>query len=306
MKNYDNTFNKILEEVKKHQEKKDYKKFKKIDIHEHITSEPDFDKFLEVMDEFNIEKVLLMPSGGEGREREELVLKIQEKYPDKYVAFAFLKEVGKRAEKHLKNSIKAGAKGLKLLLWHPNIYSNNKLPMDSAEVWRIFEICSESKIPILAHMSIRSYPEHSEQLENTLKKFPQQIFIIPHYLGAAPRLDDIVSPLLDKYPNLYTDVSMGGGKNRYVSYIQGFRKTFRQFFKKYHNRLFWGTDLFIGPKSSKNTRFYHNRIKHDINLFDEKFFYSPFHEENTFLRGLNLSDKILNDVFYNNARRLLK
>jgi len=40
-------------------------------------------------------------------------------------------------------------------------------------------------------------------------------------------------------------------------------------------------------------------------MLDEKFFYSLFYEENRYLRGLNLADWILEDVFYNNAKRVL-
>lgn len=304
MQTYKEVFNKITKEVKNHQQQKDYSKFKKIDAHEHITEEADFEKYLEVMDYFNIEKVFLMPTGKD-YQREDFALKLQQKYPDKIKTFAFLDSIGNRAEDHLKGSIKKGAKGLKLLLWHPNIYTKNKIRMDSEPVYRLFKICDKANIPVLAHMSLANFPEHREQLENTLNKFRKLILIIPHYLGAAPKLQ-IVDELLAKYSNLYTDVSMGGGKNRYVAYIQGFRKRFRNFFKKNHNRLFWGGDFFIGQKSSALTKFYYQRIKHDINMLDETFFYSPFYNENRYLRGLNLADWILEDVFYNNAKRVLK
>lgn len=305
MNTHTDLFKKITAETKLHQQKKSYKKFKKIDTHEHVGKQPEFDSFQQVMDEFNIEKVFLMPTGSDSEKRQEKSLQIQNTYPDNFLSFSYLNSVGTQAENHLNRSIKKGAKGLKLLLWHPNIYPKKKIELDSQPVAKIFSICSHHNIPVNAHISLRNFPEHKKNLENMLTNFPHLTFIAPHYIGAAPRLD-ITAELLNKFPNLYTDVSMGGGKNRYVSYVQGFRKTFRRFFKDYHQRLFWGTDIFIKKRTAKRMRFYKERIKHDINLFDERFFYSPFYEENRFLHGLNLPDKILEKVFYNNAKKVFK
>lgn len=57
MKTYQKLFNKITKEVKEYQKQKAYAKFKKIDTHEHVSDNADFEKFLEVMHYFNIEKV---------------------------------------------------------------------------------------------------------------------------------------------------------------------------------------------------------------------------------------------------------
>ncbi len=304
MKNpYKNLFRKITAEVKEYQKHKDYKKFKKIDTHEHVGDNPDFKRILKVMGEFNIEKVFLMPTGGKDHKKQDTALNIQKEYPDKFVAFGYLNEVGDVSEIYLKELIKRGIKGLKLLFWHPSVYPQKKIAMNSKPIFRIFDICQKHNIPILAHMSIRNFSEHREQLAKTLERFPDLLLIIPHYLGAAPQLE-IVGDMLDQFPNLYTDVSMGGGINRYVAYIQGFHTKFENFFKKYHQRLFWGADLFI--EKSASMKFYRKRMQHDINMFSERFYYSPFYEESDFLYGLNLPDKILEDVFYNNAKRIFK
>jgi len=121
----------------------------------------------------------------------------------------------------------------------------NQITKDAKKHQKQKDYSKFKKIDTHEHITEEAdFPEHKEQLEATLKKFPKLIFIIPHYLGAAPKLS-IVGEMLDKYPNLYTDISMGGGKNMYVAFIQGFRKRFRKFFKKYHNRLFWGTDFLL-------------------------------------------------------------
>jgi len=302
---YRKLFRKITAEVKEYQQHKDYKKFKKIDTHEHVGNNPDFDRFLHIMDEFNIKKVFLMPTGQKAyqKKKQEIALEMQRQYPDKFVAFGYLDRVGSESEDYLKKIIGKGIKGLKLLFWHPDIYPQKKIAMDSKPIFRIFDICQKSNIPVLAHMSIRNFSEHREQLANTLNKFPDLLFLVPHYLGAAPQLN-IVGEMLDRYPNLHTDVSMGGGKNRYVSYIQGFHKEFKDFFKKYRRRLCWGADLFIDKSIS--TKFYRERMRHDINMFSEEFYYSPSHKESDFLYGLDIPDNILEDVFYNNAKRIFR
>jgi len=303
MKTYREIFKKITQEVKEYQREKDYKKFKKLDTHEHVGDDADFEAFLEVMAEFNIEKTFLMPTG-KNHERQRAALKAQAQYPDKFVAFGFLDTLGKEGENYLSSLIEQGIKGVKFLFWHPAVYPEKKIAFDSPEALNVFEICAKRRLPVVAHLSLHNFPEQKEQLEHTLKKFPEHVFVIPHYLETAPELA-VASELLDAHANLYTDISMGGGKNRYVAYIQGFRKRFRSFFKKYQDRLFWGTDIFIEAKSVHEMNFYRERIRHDINMLDERFFYSPFFKESQFLQGLNFSDEILEKVFYKNAERVL-
>lgn len=303
MTNYRELFKKILVEIKKYQGEKDYKKFKKIDTHEHVGDGADFEAFLEIMEEFCIEKVWLMPTGDD-KKRQRETLKAAKTYPQKFVAFGYTDKTGKKAEQYVESLIKEGIKGLKLLFWHPNIYSKKNIALDSPQMWRLFEICGTYNIPILAHMGLARFPELQDQLERTLTHFSGVRFIIPHYVGLAP---DLVraGKLLDKYPNLYTDVSMGGGKNRYAAYAQGFKKRFRIFFKKWSKKIFWGTDMFIEDNSSLAMEFYRERIKHDINMLNEQLFYSPFFPEDRFLQGLHISDEILQNVFYKNAKKFL-
>lgn len=305
MRNYDQLFHQIIKEVKAYQKEKDYTKFKKIDIHEHVGQKADFEEFLKAMDRFNIRKAFLMPTGKNYQEKEEIALKIQKKYPKRFIAFANVDKLGKTAEKHLVKRIKQGAKGLKLLLWHANIYPKHGTDFNSKPAFRLFKICEQNRLPILVHLGLGRFPQLNKQLEEALATFTKTTFLVAHYLKMAPRLE-VVAQFLDKYPNLYTDISMGGGKNRYVSYIQGFRKKFRNFFREYSDRITWGVDTFIYKKKPYNIRFYNKRIKHDLNLLEERFFYSPFYEENRYLFGLNLPDWILRKIYWENPLRIFK
>lgn len=303
MKDYSEVFEHIFIEIKEYQKEKDYKKFRKIDTHEHVGDGADFEAFGEIMEEFCIEKVWLMPTGDD-KKRQGEALKAAKMYPQKFVTFGYTDKTGKKAEQYIESLIGEGIKGLKLLFWHPNIYAKKKIAFDSPHIWRLFEICGTYNIPIFAHMGLGHFSELQDQLEHTLGWFPHLRFIIPHYVGLAPDLAR-AGKLLDKYPNLYTDVSMGGGKNRYAAYAQGFKKRFRIFFKKHSEKLFWGTDMFIEDNSSLTMEFYRERIKHDINMLNERLFYSPFFPEDRFLQGLQISDEVLQNVFYENAKKFL-
>jgi hypothetical protein len=53
-----------------------------------------------------------------------------------------------------------------------------------------------------------------------------------------PQLE-LCAETLDKFPNVYIDISMGGGLKRYMRYFDENPELWRNFILKYQDRIFW-------------------------------------------------------------------
>jgi predicted TIM-barrel fold metal-dependent hydrolase len=126
----------------------------------------------------------------------------------------------------------------------------------------LYEACSELKLPLLFHldnqrnMDVPGLPG----LERALKAYPETIFIghgngwwasisgqvAQVDLGGYPRGEvtpgGAIDMLMDKYPNLYGDLSAGSGANA----IRRDTKFGRDFLIRRADRLMFGTD-FLAP-----------------------------------------------------------
>lgn len=136
---------------------------------------------------------------------------------------------------------------------------------------------------------------HSEviaTLERTIKKHPGITFIACHFLNCTYDLS-ILGKMLDKYPNLYSDISQ---REAYVASIPRFAK---QFMEKYSDRLVWGTD------QGYSLPMYRNSF-HILETLDEHFYAWDVSNTPWCLYGLGLSDLTLKKLYRDNALKLLK
>ncbi len=128
-------------------------------------------------------------------------------------------------------------------------------------------------------------------LEEAVRDNPKTTFIACHLANCNADLNQL-GKLLDRFPNLYADVSA-----RYAEFapIPRFAKAFME---KYSDRLVYGTDMGISREMYRTTF----RI---LESADEHFY-----ELNRFgyhwpLYGLNLSTKTLKKMYNGNARRIM-
>lgn len=139
-------------------------------------------------------------------------------------------------------------------------------------------------------------PSHEailQQRENLLRKHPGVTFIAAHMAGLGNDLQEL-SRLLDRYPNLYVDISdrlYEVGRQPYTA---------RKFFIRYQDRLLFGIDLY--PETSVYQDYY--RI---LETRDEYIDYprSYFKHGRWKVYGLNLPDDVLEKLYYRNAMTLL-
>jgi predicted TIM-barrel fold metal-dependent hydrolase len=127
-------------------------------------------------------------------------------------------------------------------------------------------------------------------LENAVKKHPGTIFIACHLANQNTDLNKL-GVLLDKYANLYADISARYAENAPVP-----RYT-KAFFEKYQDKLLYGTDMGF-EKSMYETTF---RI---LESLDEHFYNIELFNYHWPLNGFGLNDETLEKLYKKNAEKI--
>jgi len=209
-----------------------------------------------------------------------------------------------------------GAAGLKLYNGHSNFHDR---PLDDESMLPVYAYCQETGLPICWHVNLVSY---GDEFMRVLAKYPNLRLIIPHF-GVTffhPRQKPFrdFQALLDAYPNIYTDTSFGT-RQILVSGLEAVSKdpdVFREFFRKYSDRILFGTDMVITANKEKSAEWIEAVIRacRDVLEKDTYHFYmgakgSPYADKganNVYgaYRGLALSDEILRKVYETNFEKL--
>ena len=175
-----------------------------------------------------------------------------------------------------------------------------RMMYDNPDAVRMYRVCAELKLPVLVHIDYELYDDPTaypwpnwwygggiEALERVLALCPETVFIghAPGFWanisGDGEHLTESypkgsvtpggkVPALLDKYPNLFCDISAGSGHNALNRDL-----TFaKQFLTRYQDRVMYGRDC-----------------------------YETIHRD--LLDNLDLPGEILEKIYYKNAVRLL-
>jgi len=286
-----------------------------IDMHEHYRAGGDMEKYLKVARSLGIAKTLFVPTGNgpdnAGFEKhQKALLEMQVKYPDEVIAFCTVDEAKEEAPAILEECLKDGGKGLKLMTGHPSFYD---VPLNSDIMQKLFEVAREHDVPVLIHVSIMSIPTAEAEFKDLLDKVPGVTVNYAHYCSsiyAGINLDKCAS-FLDKYPDLYIDLSMGGGIERYFQYTTEDMPRIRDFILKYQDRVLVGTDLILAPKPSPtaNAAWVRARMMCDYSLHQEKLYRCPIMNNKgkyTLLPGFELPDDVLKKIYIENPKKFLK
>jgi uncharacterized protein len=187
-----------------------------------------------------------------------------------------------------------GAKGLKLYGGHALFHD---LPLDHSDMDPLYRFCQSERIPILYHVNPALY---GKEFENVLRRYDTLKVICPHLCLSTintPRLEH----LMDDYPQLFTDLSMG-----YIDFLKAallrFSRSparYRKLLTKYSDRILFGTDMVVtdaGYKTAewleKTTRAYRDLI--------EKGEYEYVGIPGVKLRGLSLPPDVRARIYRKN------
>lgn len=171
------------------------------------------------------------------------------------------------------------------------------LPMDeqndglmNAYKWRI----DTSKEGLLNHAQLLA------TFEAAVAQNPGTVFIACHLLNCSHDLA-ILGRMLDKYPNLYADIT---SRLKEVGTVPRYAKAF---FEKYQDRLLYGSDAGYDPAATLDfaTGIYQSTFRL-LESADEHIYEHNLYKYHWPLYGLDLSDGVLNKLYYANAAKILK
>jgi len=286
----------------------------KIDMHEHYYVSGNVDLYLRSLGCLGISKVVLVPTGYSPdnkfyRLNSMFLMMWAKRHPDQVIPFCTIDEADTRAAELVEQYILAGAKGLKLIGGHPDYYDE---PYNSENMYKVYQKVAEYGVPVLMHCSLINIPELQEQMDEVLSDFPEVIFIFAHYGNTLMRGNhlDVLAALLDKHPNLYTDMSHGGGIRTYHNYLIDDLETIRNFVIKYQDRILFGSDLILSIATNDFDWLY-ERVKCEIDLCQQAEytmgtrFSCKCDVADEVHQGFNFDEEILRKIYYENPKKIL-
>ena len=280
----------------------------KIDMHEHYWVSGNIDLFLRALGCFGISKVVLLPTGAPPdnkfyRINSMFLMMWAKRYPDQVIPFCTIDEADPRAAELVEQYILAGAKGVKLIGGHPDYYDE---PLNSENMYKVYQKAAEYDVPVLLHGSLINIPELQDQLDQVYSDFPEVTFQHAHYgqtLMKGIHLD-VIAELLDKYPNLYIDLSMGSGITGYHAYLKRDLETIRNFVIEYQDRILFGSDLILSIGTNDFDWLY-ERVRCEIDLCQKAEFTCEFGKSDWVHQGFDLDEEILRKLYYENPKKVL-
>jgi len=136
---------------------------------------------------------------------------------------------------------------------------------------------------------------HSElinSLENAVKENPKTLFIACHFANCSYNLS-IIGKLLDKYSNLYLDISARYAETATIP------RQMEKFYSQYQDRLLYGTDMGMGVPMYQITF----RV---LETLDEHFYETVAFNYHWAMNGFGLNDSILKKLYKGNALKIKK
>jgi predicted TIM-barrel fold metal-dependent hydrolase len=302
-----------------------------VDVHSHdyAPTTEDVDRWVNTMDAVGLEKTSIL-SGSTGARFDSVVAKYG-KHPARFavwcgIDFSGLNQsgFGPSAIAELERCQKAGAAGVgELSDKGRGLGATSNAPgihIDDPRMDPILEKCAELRLPVNIHVGedkwmyepmdatndglmnawkwrIPNRPgvlQHDEvvlTLERAVKKHPRTTFIACHLANCCSDLNHL-GTMLDTYPNLYADI---GARFAELSPIP---RTVSQFFRRYQDRLLYGTDM------NPDTEMYRVTFRL-LETADEHFYPAYFRKYHWPMHAWALPDDVLKKIYRDNALKLL-
>jgi len=307
-------------------------KYPFIDVHNHQRGgSPGLaDRLVKDMDALNM-RIMVNLSGGYGERLQANVAALKGRYPDRFAVFANIDfsgidepGYGARAARQLEDDVRHGAQGLKIFKpfgMDLKDGQGRRIPVDDPRFDQVFETCARLKIPVLIHtgepralfdpmdkynerwLELKLYPGRGRPPERyptfdalmaeqhrLFARHPHTTFIDAHlgwYGNDLARL----GALLDKLPNVNTEIAA------VVEELGRQPRFARQWFERYQDRVMFGKDTW---RPSEYPTYF--RI---LESADEYFDHDRKYHGMWKVYGLDLPDRVLRKLYYENALRII-
>lgn len=310
-------------------------KFPVIDIHNHLGKLENTAIYLSEMDKAGVIKCVSLDGYSAGDQYLQHLKASQAVSKDRFLVFfrpdfSRIDEpgFGVNEGKKLEAAVKQGIKGVKIAKELGLIIkdkSGKLVPVDDPRIDPFWEKCGELGIPVLMHVSdpkafftpVDRYNERYDELgahpdwsfygpqfpskeailtqrNHVLERHPNTIFIGAHVANLPEELER-VSGWLDKYPNLYVEISAR------ISELGRQPYTSRDFLIKYQDRVLFGSDT---PCDAEAYRIYYRFLETKDEYIDP----APSHhmQARWMICGLYLPDAVLEKIYNKNASKILR
>lgn len=291
----------------------------------------DVGKLVEALDQCGVNAVVNL-NGRWGDDLKRLLDEYEGRYPGRFLTFANvdwsrLNEpgFGEWAAAQLEESVKAGARGLKIfkmLGLCVKDASGKLLSPDDTRLDPLWAKAGELGVPVLIHVADPAaffqpldrfneeyldlkmfpdwhfygpeFPSFEELIEagiRVIARHPGTTFITAHTGWYSENLKFVSEHMMDKLPNMYTDFSA----RLYILGRQPYST--REFFIRYQDRIVFGTDLTPSPEMYRTFFRY-------LETADE-YFTTPFDNPLSRIHGIYLPDEVLEKVYHKNIEKLI-
>lgn len=321
---------------------------KRIDSHVHYSLPVKPEELISFMDRHGIEKanLVLVPSLSRLTSVPDALM-AKAKYPERFFVFTSFdvseyfrhgKEIGKYMAKFVDNMRCCGCDGLKIIEGKPSMRRfMGSVPGFDAPCWEpLWDYLEETQFPVLWHLNdpetcwqpekaprhIRmageiyddtfvNNEEQYRQMEAILKRHPKIKFIFAHMYFMSAQLPRL-SALLDTYPNMMVDITLG--LDIYVNLSQNIEEA-RLFFEKYQDRILYGTDIgarcvaAVNPQplneeeSIARMDLIDGLFDADTNRIMKEDGRYLINTDDFLQRGFDLSEEALNKIYWQNFER---
>jgi uncharacterized protein len=228
-----------------------------IDFHQHIGHMGrTIEHVLKHQDAHGVKRSVILPIDGTATQPERWpsaeALDEATLYPDRLIPFFHMDPMRPGTLERMRRAHRMGARG----------FGEHKAPypVDAPEMLPVYRLCAELDWPVLLHFEYGMYNYNLDAFEQVLRDNPDTVFI-GHAQGwwanvSADAQTDHTAPgfvayptgpvapggllerLLERYPNVYADLSAGSGFNA-LSRDPDFT---RGFLSRHASKLLWATD----------------------------------------------------------------
>ena len=290
-----------------------------VDMHTHMTEPARNHELVEAARLYNVSRIVAIVPLDQG-------LALQARYPGEIAIAARALGQDRRVKEAIEDRAvalvhRAHAHQVPLIkLWFaPRIRDRLDFLLDSPRLDRLFDAIAACGMGALVHVSDpdrwferkydpAKYGTKADQypmLETRLRQFPTIPFLAAH-MGGDPEHLDHLAALLTRYPNLYLDTS---ATKWIVRELGRQRNAAREFFRRWAERICFGTDQVVvtEPDPARYAvRYWVHQMFWETDLVCPSPIPDPDSDGTPMLRGLDLAEDILTQIYGKNAERAFR